>query len=101
MSLSPKPICEYIDRAKWMHGMHSDRQLSRALGLAPPTVHMWRHGKKIPSDKHMIQLAFQANENVPLALIDLSYWKNKDEARVSETYSQMRSTFSKLLRKRQ
>lgn len=82
----------YIDRAKHLHGWHSDAQLSRALDVAPSTIHAWRNDNQRPAEEHMSMIATLSGISPELALLDLKVWKHRGTP-LEKSYSLIRDVF--------
>jgi hypothetical protein len=65
-------IVSYLDTAKRRHGIRSDRELSRRLGLAESTVNAYRVGRSFPEDDVMVRLARLAVADPAQALLVLN-----------------------------
>ena len=71
----------YIDNAKTIYRVDSDRKLSIALGLNPSSVSTWRVGRSYPNDDTMVKLAKMAGVSEAQALLELSYWRSEGETK--------------------
>lgn len=71
----------YLDRAKVQIGTKSDRELSRVLGYAGPTVSEFRRRKSWPGDDVMCHLADLAGVDHETALAELNVWRTAGPAR--------------------
>lgn len=81
-------IDTYLDTAKRRHGIRSDRELSRRLGLAEGAVNAYRVGRSLPDDEIMIRIARLAVADPVEALIFLNISRCKS-AEARAVYSQM------------
>ncbi|PHZ86293.1 hypothetical protein [Paremcibacter congregatus] len=65
----------YMNRAKELHGLKSDRQLATRLHMA--NVAKWRHPDRpdVPSVAAMIKLASLANVPADMALLHRDLWE--------------------------
>jgi hypothetical protein len=73
----------YLNRAKAQIGTKSDRELSRVLGYAGPTVSDFRRRKAWPSNDVMVHLADLAGVDHETALAELNVWKSAGPARLA------------------
>ncbi|MBS4050307.1 MAG: hypothetical protein KGZ69_03790 [Methylomonas sp.] len=72
----------YIERAKLFLGTRSNRELSKALKLAPNAVSGWETEKTFPSQETMINLATFAEMRADIAICELNIWKSKDKTQM-------------------
>lgn len=69
----------YIDRARERANIISDGKLSLGMGMARPTVHLWRQRKSWPDENHMITLCEIAEVDPVQGLVDLRRWCAKGQ----------------------
>ena len=81
----------YMDEARRVAGLDSDRKLADALNLSPPSVNRWRNDGTAPKDIHLIALAKLAGIPAEIILTDKQVW----EASTDET----RATWSRIAQK--
>lgn len=75
-------IDNYLDTARELQDLPSDRQLALRLGITDTSLNAFRQKKSWPADHTMIALAALAGMDVSQALIDLNCWRSKSpEAR--------------------
>src|SRR3990167_10061762 len=74
-------IDDYMDAARARHGLNSDRQLARQIGLSAPSVNSWRTKRAWPDDETMVRLADLAGIDLERALTDLNHWRAGPKAR--------------------
>ena len=72
-------IDSYLDDAKRISGLDSDRALAKAIGLTHSLVHAYRAGRTLPSDAVMLQIAELAKIPVEQALLDLALMRSNSE----------------------
>lgn len=73
----------YLDAAKELENISSDRRLAKAIGVTPATVNSWRMRRTWPRDGAMIALARAAGRDPHRALIHLNAWRTDGEARAA------------------
>jgi len=78
----------YIDLARELNGLSSDRRVAQALGVTPATVNAWRSKRQWPSDQAMIRLADLTQRARECALVDLNMWRARTPA-VRQTYGKI------------
>lgn len=72
------PLNDWIDQAIELGGYQSDRQFALALDTSPATIHNWRKGRVLPSEKLMTQLANAGGLDPEEALMHLYYWRAEE-----------------------
>jgi len=81
LTMTYKNMAELIDTAKANTNAHSDSNLGHKLGVSRSLIHVWRKGKKLPSEELMMKLAKRANLDVEEALILRVLWASHDETK--------------------
>jgi transcriptional regulator with XRE-family HTH domain len=59
----------------------SDRELARKFNVSATSLFQWRHGRSLPEDAMMAQIAERAGMSVEVALMDLNAWRAEEPAR--------------------
>ena len=72
-------LTDYIERAKAVSGIVSDRQLSIALEISQPTISIYRRGLCIPTPAKMVKLAQLAGVSPEVALLHRASWQADDQ----------------------
>ncbi len=72
---------DYLNLIRLRHKMASDRSVAIKLGISQATISDWRRLKKWPTDESMVKIAREAGMDVPVALVNLAYWKSTGSAR--------------------
>ena len=72
-------LTDYIDRARAVSGLVSDRQLSIALEVSQPTISIYRRGLSIPTPAKMVKLAKLAGVSPEVALLHRAAWQADDQ----------------------
>jgi transcriptional regulator with XRE-family HTH domain len=72
-------LTDYIERAKAVSGIVSDRQLSIALEISQPTISIYRRGLCIPTPAKMVKLAKLAGISPEVALLHRASWQADDQ----------------------
>ena len=72
-------LTDYIERAKAVSGIVSDRQLSIALEISQPTISIYRRGLCIPTPAKMVKLAQLAGISPEVALLHRASWQADDQ----------------------
>ena len=72
-------IDSYLDDAKRVSKLQSDRALAKELGIGTTTIFHYRHGGAIPSDAVMLQIAELAKIPAEQALLDLALMRSNSE----------------------
>jgi transcriptional regulator with XRE-family HTH domain len=72
-------LTDYIERAKAVSGIVSDRQLSVALEISQPTISIYRRGLCIPTPAKMVKLAQLAGVSPEVALLHRASWQADDQ----------------------
>jgi transcriptional regulator with XRE-family HTH domain len=72
-------LTDYIERAKAVSGIVSDRQLSVALEISQPTISIYRRGLCIPTPAKMVKLAQLAGISPEVALLHRAAWQADDQ----------------------
>ena len=75
-------IDDFLDAAREIHDIPSDRELASRLNVAPTAVNHWRKGRAWPSDTAMIRLADLSGEEPTEALLWLNYWRSPNPAKI-------------------
>lgn len=78
----------YMDAAKAAHGIRSDRELGRRVGVGPTAPTNWRTKKAWPADATMLRLADLAGIDPAEALMDLNKWR-ADSPTVKSVYERI------------
>lgn len=86
---------DFMDLAKKVKNLKSDRKLSEFLGFAGPAVNHFRQNRALPSDETMFKIADMIDLNKEYALILLSYWRaiSRAEDNAANVYKGMLSTY--------
>lgn len=72
-------LLSYMDRARAVARIPSDRQLAVALGINPNSLRQYRLGLAAPSPRVMLRLADLAGVPPELALLDRAAWQADDQ----------------------
>jgi len=72
-------ISEYLDAARNNSKIQSDYALSKKMALSREYISQLRHGKSLPSDAVMLQLAELAGRVKEIALLDLAAMRASSE----------------------
>lgn len=70
----------YLDEAKHISGVKSDRQLSEMIGQSSNWAAQIRSGRAFPADETMMKLAAIAGVDPWTALLDLNMWRSQGAA---------------------
>lgn len=80
---------DYLTAAKQKNGFKFDSQVDEALGFKGSMTTYLKKGKRHLSDAKMVELARLANMDETIALIDLHYWRTKDDVRTQSVYKKL------------
>lgn len=72
-------LTDYIERARAVSGLVSDRRLSIALEISQPTISLYRRGLCIPTPAKMVKLAQLAGVSPEVALLHRAAWQADDQ----------------------
>ena len=72
-------LTDYIERAKAVSGLVSDRRLSVALEISQPTISLYKRGLCIPTPAKMVKLAQLAGVSPEVALLHRASWQADDQ----------------------
>jgi hypothetical protein len=84
-------IVEYVEQARALNHLTSDRKLAARIGIASGNIVQWRKRFSLPCETSMIKLAELADIDPSKALIELAILraKSKQETNVADTYSEI------------
>ena len=83
-----RTIDDYIDAAKKVSGIKSDRTLGVHLGLNPTSISQYRTRRTWPHDEVMFRLAETAGLDPQEALLELAFWRcsHRQENRAASVF---------------
>lgn len=71
----------YLEKAKDVSGITSNRKLGADLGISEGAMSHFKTGRALPSDATMIRLADLAKVDPYIALLDLNTWRTEGDAK--------------------